>query len=101
MKFLFNFFKRKRERLGYFCLVRFSEEAIENSLGNSFLKKIVHYHDGYEVSQENYTRPKVNDLIKNGIIVLDMTAGQQVPRESVLVPDTRAILGTIQLSRRV
>ena len=91
--------QRKRRKLGYFIVIDFSPEAKKYTLGNDFLKKIYHLYDGKVVKTENYNKIKIKSYLKNKIIVIDRTVGQEVSRESIGVPEVGEILSEIQLKK--
>lgn len=94
-------FKKKQKPLGYFALIEWSDMAKERSLGYDFMKKIVHYNNGYVVGIENYTTPKIRQLRRDNIFVKDLTRGQMIPKESRFIPHTWSIMGRLQLIKRV
>lgn len=99
---LFSWFKKKVKAVGYWYLVDFSEAAKEYSVGANFCKKIYHmYNKNWTGTVEDYTEAKVRVLQMNGAVVIDVTQGQIVPQESVMIPRTEAAFGTIQLFKRV
>ncbi len=101
MKFKNPFKKKekKKEPLGYFVLINWSRQAIEYSIGNDFVKKIEHYYNNYLIKTENYNPIKIERLKSKDIIIIDLTAGQEVPRESLFIPETQEILGILQLRK--
>lgn len=83
-------------------LVDFSDAAKEYSVGNDFCKKIyTMYGKNWAGTVEDYTDTKLNMLKQDNQIIIDLTQGQIVPKESVFIPRTDAAFGTIQLSKRV
>jgi hypothetical protein len=82
-------------------LVDWSQEAKEYSVGKDFLKKIYIMWDNYLIKTENYSKPKIIDLKKDGIAVIDRTLGQRIPKESSFVPKVSEILGKLQISKIV
>ena len=89
------------KKLGYFCIVDFSEEAKNKSLGYDFLKKIYHYYDGYLIKIEAYSPIKVRELKRNDVFVYDKTKGLLIPRESQFLPSAIEILGRLQIIHHV
>lgn len=97
-----NMLKKKEVSIGYWYLVDWSGPAKEFSVGNDFCKKIyLMYDKGFAGETYDYTEAKVDVLKQNGQVIMDMTQGLQVPRESTFVPRTEAAFGTIQLFKRV
>ncbi len=82
-------------------MIVWSEYAKEYAVGGNFLKKIMHLNNGYLFKEENFSNPKINELKRNKITVIDVTAGQEYPEESVFIPRSTSILGSIQLHRRL
>jgi hypothetical protein len=99
---IFGFFSKKEKNVGYWYMIDFSEAAKEYSVGNDFCKKIsLMYNNQLAGEVFNYTAAKAKLLRLQGNVVLDLTQGQLVPQESVMIPRTEAAFGTIQLFRRV
>ena len=99
---IWDLFKKKEESVGYWCAIRWSDDAIETGLGYSFLKKIVHLMDRQIVGTEPYSEAKVKELKRKGIVIVDLarTAGI-VPKDTVFVPKTQRVLGLIALEENV
>ena len=86
---------------GYYVLVEWSNEAIETGYGYNFLKKIVHYYNGYKVKEEPYSEPEVNSLKNDGIIVKDLTRGEDIPRDSITIPPSVIqITGNVEIEEK-
>ena len=99
---LTRLFRGKIKNVGYWYLVDWSGPAKEFSVGNDFCKKIyLMYDNGYAGETSDYTDAKIRVLKQNTQIVMDLTQGLQVPRESNFVPRTQASFGTIQLFKRI
>ena len=96
------FFKKKEKpSVGYWYLVDFSDAAKEYAVANNFCKKIMMMYDDSMVSEEDYSEAKIKIMRRNGDIIVDVTQGLKVPRESVAIPRTDIAFGTIQLFKRI
>jgi len=93
------FKKEEKKPLGYFILINWSPEAIKHSVGNDFMKKIEHYYNGQLIEIETYNSIKIENLKNKGIPIIDLTAGQIVPKESEFIPETQEVLGVLQLRK--
>lgn len=99
---ILDLFKKKKTPIGYWCAIRWSDEAVETGLGYSFLKKIVHLMDTQVMGIEQYSDAKVKELQRKNIVVVDLakTTGI-VPKETAFVPKTERVLGLIALEENV
>jgi len=93
--------RRKLNKLGTWVIVDFSEEAKNRAVGFNFNKKIIWMYNGYITHIENYSDIKLQDIIKNGIPVIDRTRGQLIPKESRFIPDISHALGRLQVTKIV
>jgi len=95
-------FKKEKKSVGYWCAIKWSDEAIETGLGYSFLKKIVHLMDRQIIGIEPYSEAKVKELRRKDIVVVDLArAVGIVPKDTVFVPKTQRVLGLIALEENV
>lgn len=99
-KILKTIFKPKG-KMGEAAIIRWTQPAIEQSMGYSFLKKITYMYDGYIEKEEQYSIPKMMELRRKRIPIIDSTKGEIIPKQSMFVPKTYHILGTIQLPKRI
>ena len=99
---ILRLFSKKEEPLGYWCAVKWSNEAIETGIGYSFLKEIVHMINRTIVGVEPYSEAKVKELRRKDVVVvqLDKVVGV-VPKDTVFVPKTERILGLFMLEENV
>ncbi len=93
----FNRFRK----CGYYILIKFTQEANTWIVGGSKNKEIRHYQNGQLVDIETYNPIKVKSYIKDGIFVLDMTNGQQIPSKAVETPIIEQSLGVLEFHRRI
>lgn len=97
-----DIFKRKTPSVGYWYMVDFTDAAKEYSVGADYCKKIfLMYNSQWTGEAYDYNSAKIKRLRLEGNVVLDLTQGQLVPQESVMIPRTEAAFGTIQLFRRI
>ena len=92
---------KKKQPLGHYVLVYWSDVAENKALGYDFLKKIVHFYNGNIIKVENYSIPKMTELKRDGIFVKDMTLGEMIPKASKFIPDTYQVLGRLQITKRL
>jgi len=95
----FMFRKKKEPKLGYWVLIAFSEEAKDKAVGNDFLKKIYHINGKYAFKVENYSSVKEKHLRKNGVIMVDRTVGQLIPKEARNIPEAKELLTRLQITK--
>ncbi|MDI6738294.1 MAG: hypothetical protein QME12_07330 [Nanoarchaeota archaeon] len=90
-----------KAKLGHWVQIVFCNAAIENFVSGDNLKKIRHFNDRHIVMEENFSLFKIEEYKRRGVPVIDMTRGQEVPRESVFVPTSQGLLSALQFSRRM
>lgn len=93
-------FKKKGE-VGYFLVVDWTEDAVNNAVGADFLKVIHHINGKYIVRSESYSRVKIEQYLQNKTVVIDKTMGQAVPENALIIPKSQQFLGIVQLSGRM
>lgn len=94
-------FKRKPKFEGYFIIIDFTNQAREFAVGFDFCKKIKHYYNGNLYKVEPYSEERVAILKKDLVPIIDLTIGQEVPKDSILQPKLNQVFGTIQITKRV
>lgn len=93
---------KPKNRLGHYVLIEFSDEAKRNSVGYDHLKRIVHYVDGKRASQPMpYSKYEEMRLKRENIPVVDITKGQGVPKESLMVTDVQETFANISITRNL
>ena len=96
-----SLFQSKKQKVGYYCMVDWTEEAVRNAVGADFLKVIYHMNGKYMVRKESYSQAKINRLLHNRVIIIDLTMGQAVSEKATIIPKTQQVLGAIQLHGRL
>ncbi len=91
----------KSHKIGYFITVEWSKKAEELCLAYDGLKRIVHYNDGYVVDEESYSRVRLMEYMKKGVPIFNMTAGQSIPKDSLMKSRVSMGFGKLELSRPV
>ncbi len=92
-----NLFKKA----GHFYVIRWTEEAKESFVGGDLNKEIALVYNGYVVETEPYDEVKEDFLRRRGEIVIDKTEGEELPKESIFIPETIEVLSNIQVRRRL
>lgn len=93
--------KKKKKEPIQFVRVEYSTEAKNLGVGYSFLKKIYHIYRGYVIEIEDFTEPKIQELKRDGIYVIDKTEGIGVPEETRFVPDSLLALQRLQVTKLI
>ncbi|MFQ6020825.1 MAG: hypothetical protein ACE5J4_02290 [Candidatus Aenigmatarchaeota archaeon] len=93
---------KKREKIGYFAIVDFTEFARQYCVGGSINKKIyIIYNNNMTNISYPYTIQKVKELELKGIPVIDLTIGLERPKESFFIPPSKLISGRLEIRRVV
>lgn len=98
-----NFLKKlfSKPKSGYYCVIDWTEEAREYAIGYDFVKQINHFHNGGFIKTEPYTSPSIRRLVLQKVPMVDLTYGQAIPKESIVIPKIPGSVGSIQLHARL
>jgi hypothetical protein len=82
--------------------VEFCDEAKRNSVGYDHLKRLVHYMDGKRMGLSiQWTQFDEDRLKRENIPVHNITKGQGVPKESLMVTDVQETFAQIGITRHL
>ncbi len=83
---------------GPWFLVGFTEAAIDKSVGGDANKEIRLVYNSFPTNRVfSYSEAKLNELKRQGYFVYDSTRGQEIPKQSTLMPTKKKFLGYLML----
>lgn len=105
--------KKLFKNTGYFVGVFWNESARIWSVGGDSNKRIYHIEINSPIKikrfeqlkqmafkSETYNPIKIKQLKNNGILPIDFTAGQEIPRDALNMSDEELSLGVIEFHKR-
>ena len=80
-------------------IVYWSESAIEFCTRGDISKVIYIIKPNGEIIKKPYTKTEIKTLLEEGYFGYDLTIGEEIPSEALLLPREHIILGKVQLEK--